>query len=280
MKDEYILNPSNFIFKLSEHFPKLLPGNRVGIFLSGGMESTLISYISIQLYGRENIVFFYSDNIFTCNDPDTNIYVRNNIANAEKNLNIKTEYVTFDYSLHVSDRQFSISKTIEHIKETYDVEFLLFGFTKLFFDVETFKQPGTTIQDIKRITSSNPEKYNSIIEEFHLKTNRYTEHILNIDIPPEVYTILKSTSNYIKSPFKDINKSEVVDLYRQLDILDLLYQTTSCIEDTITNTGKHCGTCFNCQQRWDAFDILGTVSDKTEYVSDIIKHQREELKYL
>ena len=275
MKSDYILN--GHTFKLAEHFPKT---NKVGIFLSGGMESTLISYIAIQLYGKENIKFFYSDNIFTCNNSKINSHVKTNIANAENTLGIRAEYISFDYSLHVHNRKLSIEQSIKNIEQKYSVECLLFGFTKLFFDVEIFKQQGMTIQDIKRITMANPEKYKSVIEEFHLKTNRYIENILAIDIPPEVYQILRDNSGFIKSPFRDLNKSEVVEFYNQLGLLGMLYNTTSCIESSITETGKHCGRCFNCQQRWDAFKILGTVDDLTPYESDNVKHYREEIEHL
>jgi 7-cyano-7-deazaguanine synthase in queuosine biosynthesis len=64
-----------------------------------------------------------------------------------------------------------------------------------------------------------------------------------------------------------------------LEKLDILYRTSSCITDSLTRVGKHCGRCFNCQQRWDAFKILGTgITDLTEYDSDEIMKRREKLE--
>jgi hypothetical protein len=165
------------------------------------------------------------------------------------------------------------------LKESHNVEFVMFGFTKLFFEVEEFKQDNMTIERVKEIAFSNSEKYKSTIEEFHLETNEYTWHLLDIDIPAEVYPLLRQSSGFINSPFKDLNKCEVVDLYQKLNLTDILYRTNSCIMEHITNTGKHCGECFNCQQRYDAFKILGTgIADKTEYNSDAIVHRRAKLE--
>ena len=104
--------------------------------------------------------------------------------------------------------------------------------------------------------------------------------MLDIDIPAEVYPLLRDSSSFIRSPFKNLNKSEVVDFYRQLGWLDKVYSTSSCIRDSLTKVGKHCGTCFNCQQRYDAFRILGGVEDLTEYASDAIKERRATLEEL
>jgi len=250
----------------------------MGVFLSGGMESCLISYLADKIYGKENVLFFYSDDIFSCNDVDKNTHINTNISRAAKLLNITPTYLNFDYTAHVTNRKQSIEDKMLNLKETYSVDFVMFGFTKLFFEVEEFKQPGMTIEEVKRIASSNPEKFKSTIEEFHLPTDVYTNHLLDIDIPAEVYPLLRGSSSFIKSPFENINKSEVVDFYRQLGILDILYGTSSCIQDSLTRVGKHCGKCFNCQQRWDAFKILGDVEDQTEYETDVIKHRRIELE--
>lgn len=274
----YTLQPSNFEYSIEEHFP--LSSKRVGVFLSGGMESSLISLIAIERYGKENVVFFYSDNIFSSNDPERSSYIHTNIKRATELLKIEPTYLDFDYSSHVSDRKSSIERNIDRIQTEFNVEFVLWGFTKLFFDVEIFKQKGITQEQVKEIAFADPVKYRSVIEEFHLETDQYTWHLLDIDIPAEVYPLLRGSSTFIRSPFKNLNKSEVVDLYKQLGWLDKVYGTSSCIRDSLTKVGKHCGTCFNCQQRYDAFRIVGGVEDLTEYASDEIKHRRATLEEL
>ncbi len=281
MKATYTLLPNNFLFTLENYFPKLDNNKKMGVFLSGGMESTLISLIAQQIYGKDRVINFYSDSIFSANDADRNSYINGNVSRSAKLLGVEPVYLDFDYSFHLVDRKSSIENKIMSLRDNYQVEFVMFGFTKLFFEVETFKQPNLTIEKVREIAFADTERFKSTIEEFHLETDEYTWHLLDIDIPAEVYHLLRQSSGFIRSPFKDLNKCEVVDLYNQLDKLDLLYNTSSCIMETLTLSGKHCGKCFNCQQRYDAFKILGTgIEDKTAYESDDIVHRRTKLEIL
>lgn len=273
------LRPNNVVYNFEEHFPKLQDSTKtVGVFLSGGMESCLISLIALEHYPRDKIIFFYSDNIFSGNNEKFNNHIRTNISRAEKLLGITATYIDFDYESHVNKRKETTEQNIQRIKDEYNSEFVLWGFTKLFFDVEAFKQQGMTIDRIKEIAYADPVKYKSVIEEFHLPTDEYSECLLEIDIPADVYPVLRDSSGFIKSPFKDINKCEVVDLYCQLGHFDKIHNTSSCILDSITETGKHCGYCFNCQQRYDAFRILGGLEDMTDYGSDEIVKRRNRLE--
>jgi hypothetical protein len=274
-----VLNPTQFVYNIEDHFPKLDSDKKMGVFLSGGMESSLISLIAQQVYGKDRVINFYSDNIFSANDKERNTYINGNVIRSSNFLKVNPVYLDFDYDFHLADRKSSIENKIMSLQENYGVEFVMFGFTKLFFEVEVFKQVGLTEEKVREIAFSNKEKFKSTIEEFHLETDEYTWHLLDIDIPSEVYHLLRQSSGFIKSPFKDLNKCEVVDLYHKLELLDLLYKTSSCIMENLTKTGKHCGTCFNCQQRYDAFRILGTgIEDKTLYESNDIVHRRAKLE--
>jgi hypothetical protein len=277
MELTYNLKPTGITFSLEEHFPILTEGKKIGIFLSGGVESSLLSLISFNLYGKENVVCFFSDNIFSANDPIRNSYIHTNIKKSEKLLDIKPIYLNFDYNIFLNNRKKFIEEEFQKISKEYNIEFLLMGLTELFFEVEIFKQDNMNESLAKEIAYSDPKKFKSTIEEFHLDTDEYTWELLNIDIPAEVYKLLRENSNFIRSPFKILNKCEIIDLYRQIDALDILYKTTSCIRETITETGKHCGKCFNCQNRYDAFRILN-LDDLTEYVSDEIIKRREKLE--
>lgn len=277
MNNQFTLGPYDLHYVIEDHFP--LAQNKVGVFLSGGLESTLISLLAFEKYGKDNVICFYSDNIFSNNNPQKNEYIKTNLNRAAKILDAEPVYLEFDYNYHVSDRKSSIEANIEKIRHMYNVDFVLWGFTKLFFEVEPFKQEGLTVDEVVNIAYSNPEQFASTIEEFHLDTGEYSEYLLDIDIPAEVYPLLRGESTFILSPFKDLNKCEVIDLYLQKGWIDKAYQTSSCILDSITNTGKHCGYCFNCQQRYDAFKILNKgVNDKTEYGSDMIIKRRAKLE--
>ena len=279
MDSVYNLSPTQFRYEISSYFPPIPNDKKIGIFLSGGMESSLISLIAQRIYGKERVLNFFSDNIFSSNDPARNTYIHTNLKRASTLLNIQPVYLDFDYNAHITDRKTSIEKWMDNLKKSFDVEFVMFGFTKLFFEVEVFKQDGMTTEQVKEIAYNDPEHFKSTIEEFHLDTDEYTWHLLDIDIPAEVYPLLRGSSGFIRSPFKDLNKCEVVDFYRQLDALDILYGTSSCIRESLTEVGKHCGQCFNCQQRYDAFKILGLgTPDLTEYASDEIVKRRAKLE--
>jgi hypothetical protein len=279
MNTSFTLKPNNNTFSITDHFPDLSKDKKMGIFLSGGMESTLLLLIAQMVYGKDKVLAFYSDNIFSANDPVRGGYIIANVMRTAEFCNIDPIFVNFDYDLHLTNRQKSHEDKITYLQENYAVEFVMLGFTKLFFEVEIFKQDGITEEEVKKIAFSDPVKYKSTIEEFYLETGDYTWTLLEIDIPEDVYPTLRSTSGFIRSPFQNLNKCEVVDLYRQLEKLDILYKTSSCITESLTKVGKHCGRCFNCQQRYDAFRILNdNVEDLTEYDSDEIKKRRQNLE--
>jgi 7-cyano-7-deazaguanine synthase in queuosine biosynthesis len=279
MKDIYILKPTDTVYKITDHFSQPKSG-KVGVAVSGGLESTLIAKIALEVYGSNNVVLLYSDNMFTKNSPESNKNVLVNVTNAEKLLDSPIFYCPIDTDLHTTDKISSVMKTNAMLKEKYNIEFTMWGFTKLFFDVAEFKQNAeSTIEDIKAECYRNPKNYKAVIEEFHLPTNLYTKYIKDLDIPGDVYIMLRSdqAGTTLKRPFKDLNKSEVIDLYRQLGLLELAQQTHSCVTNSIRNDHTHCGICFNCQQRFDAFAKLG-IEDKTIYAHSTVKEAWEELQ--
>jgi hypothetical protein len=279
INNTYTLLPSGLVYNIDEHFPKLVdPTKKIGIFLSGGMESTLISKIASHIYGPENIVHIYGDNMFCGDDPKKREYLGTNNRISKENLGIETIYVEVDYDLHISERGQSIGILFDKLRNEHNVESTLWGFTKLFFQVEIFKREFVTTEDVYRIALGDIEKYRSTIEEFHILTGTYVQQLLDIDIPPEVHPLIREHTGFVYSPFGLLNKSEVVDFYKQLDLLELLYRTTSCTQHSITENGKHCGTCFNCQQRHDAFRINGTVEDLTGYSFNLVHVRRQELE--
>ncbi len=273
MQNEFILKPTNTRYLISENFPQPDDEKNVGVFLSGGLESTLILKIALDVYGKDRVIAFYSDEIFTYKDPNGNRNVWTNVSNSANILGVEAQYLSIDYDLHMTDKMASAARLIEDGSKNHNVDFTMWGFTKLFYNVSEFKtDKNATHETIKEQCYSDPVKYKDVIEEFHLPTGEFSDYVKDLDIPGDVYKMLDYDYNNeykIKSPFRTLNKGEVIDLYRQLGCLDLAYSTRSCVTDSISETGKHCGTCFNCQQRHDAFAVLN-LEDKTEYASDQI----------
>lgn len=273
----FTLAPSNTVYKISEHFPMLTTGN-VAIALSGGMESTLIAKMALDIYGPDRVVLLYSDNMFTANSPEGNKNVLANVTNASKLLGKEVLYLPIDTELHTHDKVTSMMNLNKYLVENYNIEFSMWGFTKLFFDVAEFKEdPNATTESIIKTCFADYERYRSIIEEFHLLTGEFSSYVKDLDIPANVYQMLRfDGERTIKRPFKTLNKSEVISLYKELGYLNLVYRTRSCVTQAARDN-MHCGTCFNCQQRHDAFAKL-KMDDMTLYKQDAVIIARKRLE--
>jgi 7-cyano-7-deazaguanine synthase in queuosine biosynthesis len=274
-----ILKPTNIEYHIDDHFPTLSWG-KAGVAISGGLESTLIAKIALDKYGPENVVLVYSDDMFTVSNPESNKNVKINVDNASKILGHPVHYIPVDIELHKKDIQAWSYQIFEYMKNTHNIEFTMWGFTKLFFNVAEFKEDkNSTHESIVQKCYSNYEKYRDVIEEFHVPTGTFTEYIKDLEISGVVYPMLRSDFNrkVTLRPFDTLNKSEVLDLYIQLGYLDLAYKTISCVTNTVRENYIHCGICFNCQQRYDAFAKLG-IEDKTVYRNDTVRFAWEELQ--
>jgi hypothetical protein len=276
METEYLLGPNKVLYELYENFPKLDAGSKVGVFFSGGLESTLIAYIASKLYGADNVLLFYSDSMFSGNNAVIDENIRANVARTAEVIGKDAIYVETDLQLLADDRKTFVESYTKQIIDEYGLSTMFFGFTSLFFEVEPFKDESLTLENIVATAFDNPVIFKDTIREFHLDTGAYASYLQDIDIPSEVYPILRGASDMVISPFKELNKKEVIDLYKQLNLLLVSYQTSSCIMDELKETGKHCGKCFNCQQRLDGYMMAG-VMDRTPYVNADIFHRYDEL---
>lgn len=274
--DNFILGKYSQNYLIRDYFPEIPKNKKIGVFVSGGMESTLIAKICQELYGAEQTLFFYTDDIFLSdnnNDNSKNI-LYNNVENIEKILNQKVDYLYINKKRYDIDTLNYAAEIASNLKKQYNIEYMLIGFTDLFWKLEKLKQPNISINDLEKTILNNKEFYKELIEELHFFTDSYLQHIYNIDINPNTWTVLKNPNLYCElSPFRTLNKHAVVDMYMQLGWHEILYKTNSCVD--IDNI--HCGECFNCQQRYDGFNMLNLV-DPTEYKKSIIKDRRENLR--
>jgi len=278
----FTLTPTDINYVIKDHFPD--PDsfdNKIAVAVSGGLESTLIAKIALEIYGVDRVVLLYSDNMFSGNSKELNENIEVNVKNLKNIFGISPVYLNIDSALHFTDIFSSVEKIYSDLKNEFNVDLTLWGFTKLFFDVAEFKEDAdATHTDVERRCFADPKKYYSVIEGFHLDTGLYTKYVKDLDIPDVVYKMIRyedANKKRLLRPFQSIDKPEVVDLYRQLGLLDIAYQTHSCITETVKKQGLHCGQCFNCQQRFDAFATLN-LEDKTQYNSNFLKKARKELE--
>lgn len=276
MDNEYLLGPNKALYVINENFPVLKSGSKVGIFFSGGLESTLLAYVSSKLYGADNVLLFYSDRMFSGNNAAIDANIRANVKRTSEVIGKEATYIDTDYNLLTQDRKLFVESYSKRVMQDHGLSFMFFGFTSLFFEVEPFKDDSLSLKDIIAQAYANQVLYKDTIREFHLDTGAYASYLKDIDIPPELYPILRGATGMLRSPFKDLNKKEVIDLYAKLGILPISYNTSSCIMDELRETGKHCGKCFNCQQRLDGYMMAGYL-DKTNYLNTDIFQRYDEL---
>lgn len=263
-------------YSLAEHYPQIPENQNICVFVSGGMESTLIAKTCLELYGKDRTVLVYSDNLFS-EDKSTQKIIEHNAMNVEKILEHKVEYIPTNKSAHKRNALENVKNIRQYIINRYNSQYGMLGFTELFWTIEPFKQPGVTTEYVKKYINTKKEKFINLIEEFHFFTESYVKHIVGIDIHPDTWIMLRDKEQYgLLSPVKDLNKHAIIDIYCQLGWWNLLLKTRSCVDMDREETGMHCGQCFNCQQRHDGFDILG-IKDPTKYANNDIIEKRKAL---
>jgi len=274
MREKYILGRDNIEFNLQEKFPKLSSGKNIAVFTSGGMESTLLAKMCFEIYGRDRTILCYSDTIFDGQEEHTHNAILGNVKNIEKVFGKEIEYIPFDLQLHTENLDQSIINTQKYCAQKYNIETSVWGFTKLFWSIADLKQPGATAENSRNMCLERPDLYLDVIEEYHQHIGAWSQYLIDVDMPPNLWPSMEKVRDIIVCPFEDINKKEVVELYKELHCIDLLHQTRSCVSQNQETSGYHCGACFNCQQRHDGFVLAGE-EDPTIYNSGLVIENRK-----
>jgi 7-cyano-7-deazaguanine synthase in queuosine biosynthesis len=99
--------------------------------------------------------------------------------------------------------------------------------------------------EIINVTSYLSKNYDIILWGI----NKYPS---DTDIRP-AYTYDFRSLNKVVYPFEDLDKSQILKMYYDLGIDDILPFTHSCGSNNLTP----CSVCFNCRERIWAYNILG-----------------------
>jgi hypothetical protein len=268
MNKTYYLGPDRTPWTLEDNFPT---GGKMAVLFSGGVESTLIASIAVEIYGRENVILLWTDSVFCDNNPVIKPSIKFNVETVAAHLGMEPVYVPVDWAAYCRDPLTTHRQAWNSARDSLGFDHLAMGMTAMFWDIGPLQQ--LTKQEIIDYCNSDRVRFWPMIEQFHMDTDLYTEYPrMNID--PNVYQWLKTNSGKeILFSLGTLHKQEVIDLYYQLGKQDLLYKTLSCL----VATGRHCGRCFDCQNRYDAHDIL-RIEDLTNYDDDLIKKHRARLK--
>lgn len=96
------------------------------------------------------------------------------------------------------------------------------------------------------ITLNPPKEVTDTFIETTLETERD---------PGTIKSFYKQTSKLTYMPFANIDKKEVFNIYKELNLLESLYPLTRSCEDINLSEG-HCGKCWWCEERLWAFEKL------------------------
>lgn len=197
------------MFKLKDYNIDLLPeiekDKRIGIFLSGGMDSALLLYLIREKYSnkiypltvpKHDGAVNYIDNIISWIETKTNKSIEPPIIIGNPDLH---------HSLILSD---AINRAIKH------------NFADLYF----------------------------------LGGNIYPESIL-----PNGPNRIKIYNKKILKPLFDLYKSDILKLYLNFDLVDLIKYTHTCTEQKV----GRCNVCWQCGERKWAFDQCGIEDTST-----------------
>lgn len=201
---------NNKIFDLSAHFPET--SYPVGVACTGGIESTILLYLLLQMYGAQNV------------------HVCTGVIHGRREWEAPK-------AVQMASRLGAI-----HVHQ-FDDNFFAMG-------------PDEQLR-MRKAARDEYDVINYYIGEspMHYALNHTT---------PQVEAVSRVNVNHFL-PFisTGFTKRDVIDLYYQLGVSDLLQHTYSC-----TAQGDiHCGECYCCLERVRGFDELG-VQDPTTYAID------------
>lgn len=190
----------------------------IGISLSGGADSAILSYILMSNI-KEHIIFL-------------------TLSNKEKN------FKSAEYSTRIINKlveltgKTNISHNIKYV-DTQTRENLI-GYLRSFKNYVNVMYTATT---------SFPKK--NILNTFKSKL----PHDIITRRNPEIVKSFYSLDNFFYSPFYNLDKKQIFNLYSEYDLLKTIFPLTrSCESPIISDT--HCGVCWWCEERKWAFGSL------------------------
>ena len=90
-----------------------------------------------------------------------------------------------------------------------------------------------------------------VVEKFKSPTD---ESVINLRHPETVKDHYRDNNTYY-TPFANMNKQQIKELYDLLGLTDILFPITRSCESLVQSTG-HCGECWWCEERQWAFGRL------------------------
>jgi 7-cyano-7-deazaguanine synthase in queuosine biosynthesis len=197
----------------------------LGISLSGGADSAILLYILMK-HSNDPI------HVFTCSSLE-----KNNIA-PHIAINVINKCIEITgYSGRITHHSYFV-KT-----QTFDnwisglIDNAMVNNVDMLYTGVTSNPPHDVISEFKNLTTLNDKRDPNVIRDL------YRDVIIN------------NKSIKIYTPWFNIDKSEISNIYNELNITDVLFPITRSCE-SITLLRGHCEECWWCEERKWAFGRL------------------------
>lgn len=194
--------------------------HKIGISISGGLDSTLLAYLVQDIKRKNNLdcVVEY----FCVDRPDNSVIHAKRIVNhldSHFNLPESTIHIVGDGSLHHTEQ---VKSGMREAVQKFDIDVLLTGVTKT-------------------PESCTPPRY--------LPNYEYNKFGNHNDKPYNGPVRVKTQNPKFINPFWDITKVETVKLIKELDLSFIAKITHTCT----TSKTIRCNKCWQCCERAWAF---------------------------
>ena len=210
----------------------------MGVQLSGGADSAILFYI-LMMYAKGPI------HVFSCANGTTNNrepYGALNVINWVRNRIDRAD--VYFHSFWVDNKSYTNIVSAELIAMT-GIQTLYMGFTR--------PPPEGAITNYDQQGNIAIGGVDSGVD----LPVYWTKDML-VDVPAwlqdRAEQIVQNLSVPGYTPFINVNKQKIAELYSYLDVDDLYSNTRSC--ESLTLTQGHCGRCWWCKERMWAFGKL------------------------
>jgi hypothetical protein len=261
MNDSYVLGKNKTRFEIAE-FPKIDSNEKIGILFQGGIESTLLALMAKEIYGIDNVVFI----LITANAVLGYKNDSNKLDILRKTFQDSVDNIGGTHTIELGDdalnRHNLSNSALKKLVSKYGskIKFVLAGYNKVYEEsVNLLKDSGwsrgfITNDKLDGYLEQNSKKYPELYNHVKKQNGKIfgvSKHIGFEQISTDYHTNVR--------PFRNLNLSEIIDLYGKLNLISYLYKTSSCDVDL-----GNCGICDNCHRRKSAFQD-SSVSDLTKY---------------
>lgn len=262
------------VFDPKEVMPTVKKSEKVGIFFTGGVESTLVALMMIKKYGVENVVFVFMSLNRYSNYKDN----REKFYKIQKDFARRVETIGGIHVMYIDDDDANncdewygsrsiVDWATQKISKNFGVcKFVFAGYSNI------HRENMQLLEDCG--WESTIQLKEQVKQWAHDRMDDYPEvRDFLINCGGDIYFVTESVAftivqqHYYQSirPLNLMTKPEVLELYEKFSLIEELAQTISCNNPAV-EASEHCGICKNCKQRQKAFEAVN-IEDQTTYVN-------------